>query len=173
MNSDECFEAVYEQLKELACAKLKKESNAQSIQATALVHEAYLRLSGKSDGAELWDDIGHFFGAASQAMRRILIDRARQRNSIKSGGKAVRTMLDEDALGEQASDSVPPELLLALDEGLELLTKENPTAAELVQLRYFAGLTIEQAADVLGISERTANRTWTYARAWLYEKLRR
>ena len=98
-------------------------------------------------------------------MRRVLIDRARLRNSIKFGGKAIRTKFDEDALGDQASDSVPPELLLALDDGLELLAKENPTAADLVQLRYFAGLTIEQGADVLGISERTANQYSLHRRA--------
>jgi RNA polymerase sigma factor (TIGR02999 family) len=157
---------VYDQLRRLAAARLSREAPGQSLQATDLVHEAYLRLVGR-DPAQPFDGEAHFFAAAAESMRRILIDRARRRRRLKHGGARRRVPLNLDALRvDEPSDD-----LLALDEALTAFAREDPDAAALVQLRVFAGLTHSQAAGILGISRRTADRDWAYARAWLCEAL--
>jgi RNA polymerase sigma factor (TIGR02999 family) len=157
---------VYDELRQLAAQKLAHEKPGQTLQATALVHEAYLRLVDTAQ-ADHWNSRGHFFGAAAEAMRRILIDGARRRRRRKHGGDRQRLPLDELALpvDERGDD------LLALDEALSRLADEQPLKAELVKLRYFAGLTLEEAAACLGISPATAKRYWAVARAWLYADL--
>jgi RNA polymerase sigma factor (TIGR02999 family) len=162
----ELLPLVYDELRKLAAQKLAREAPGQTIEATALVHEAYLRLVD-DEPAQHWDSRGHFFAAAAQAMRRILVDRARSKRSAKRGGGHAREELDEACL-------VAPEVgddLLALDEALQRLAAEDREAAELVQLRFFAGLTSQQAAEALGISTRTAERIWHYARAFLLKDL--
>jgi RNA polymerase sigma factor (TIGR02999 family) len=158
---------VYEELRRLAAQKLAHEQPGQTLQATALVHEAYLRLVGP-DAEAHWDGRGHFFAAAAEAMRRILVERARRRNRQRHGGGRVRLDLEQVELRDEGT----PEHLLALDEALDQLAAEEPRVAEVVKLRYFAGLTIEECAQALHLSVRTANRHWAYARAWLYERLR-
>jgi RNA polymerase sigma factor (TIGR02999 family) len=159
---------VYDELRKLATFKLAHEKPGQTLQATALVHEAYLRLVG-GNRPDAWNSKGHFFGAAAQAMRRILVENARRRSRVKHGGGRDQQEL---ALSEIAA---PPELheLLALDEALDRLHAEDPQAAELVQLRYFTGLTIPQAAEILHISPRKADFIWSFARAWLRRELSR
>lgn len=157
---------VYNELRKLAAAKLAQEKPGQTFQATALVHEAYLRLVD-GDSVQHWDSRGHFFAAAAEAMRRILVDNARKKQSLRRGGSVKRLPLEHlepSAIG-------PDENLLALDEALVRLEQLDKIKAELVKLRYFAGLTIPQAAKALGVSTTTANRYWTYARAWLHEEL--
>jgi RNA polymerase sigma factor (TIGR02999 family) len=158
---------VYEELRKLAAAKLAHEKPGQTLQATALVHEAYLRLVG-SDKRQNWNSQGHFFGAAAEAMRRILVDNARRKQSLKRGGGRARQQLEPNrlALPEFSED------LVALDEALTRLAAAEPQVAELVKLRYFAGRTLEQAAEALGIAPRTADVHWAYARAWLLAELR-
>jgi RNA polymerase sigma factor (TIGR02999 family) len=157
---------VYEELRRLAAHKLAQEKSGQTLQATALVHEAYLRLIG-AEQAHSWNGRGHFFAAAAEAMRRILVENARRKRRLRHGGDRRRIDLDTMDLAAEA----PSDDLLALDEALEQLAAEEPTAAAVVKLRYFAGLTIEQAADALNLSVRTANRHWAFARAWLYRRL--
>jgi RNA polymerase sigma factor (TIGR02999 family) len=154
---------VYAELRRLAAAQLGREKPGQTLDATALVHEAYLRLVGPAD-EERWQTRGHFFAAAAEAMRRILIDRARHKQTKKAGGGRRRLDLDgiEPALAEENGDR-----LLALDEALRQLEAEDPRKAELVKLRFFAGLTAENAAAVLGVSTSTAEKDWAYARSWL------
>ena len=161
---------VYDELRKLAAAKLSHEKPGQTLQATALVHEAYLRLI---DGApsQGWDHRGHFFAAAAEAMRRILINRARDKKRIKHGGDRQRKRIDLDQI-EIALDT-NDEQLIALDDALGRLAKEDTVSAQLVKLRFFAGLTLREAAQALGIAQRTAERQWAYARAWLYNQLRR
>lgn len=162
--TDRLLAGVYEELRRLAARKLRHEPPGQTLQATELVHEAYLRLLG-SGGP--WQNTAHFFGAAAEAMRRILIEAARRRGRLKRGGGRQRRELDEaDAI--VTSD---PTDLLALDEALERLAREDPVKAELVKLRYFAGLTVEQARRILGISRATAERYWTFAKTWLYAEM--
>jgi RNA polymerase sigma factor (TIGR02999 family) len=156
---------VYDELRRLAAQKLAHESPGQTLQATALVHEAYLRLVD-AEQAQHWNSRGHFFAAAAEAMRRILIDNARRKQRPKHGGDRKRVELD-DAL----SVAEPGEDLLALDDALNRLAALEPVKAELVKLRYFAGLSLEEAAGCLGISEATAKRYWAVARAWLYAAL--
>lgn len=157
---------VYEELRRLAGQKLAKEQPGQTLQPTALVHEAYLRLVG--GGAEQqWDNRGHFFAAAAEAMRRILVDGARHRQRLKRRG--VRHDIELDAIA--GALAVPQLDLLALDEALTQLAAEDSRKAELVKLRYFAGLSLEEAADALGIARATAARHWAYARAWLFDRL--
>src|SRR5262249_40086177 len=156
---------VYDELRQLAAQRLAQEKPGQTLQATALVHEAYLRLVD-TELAQRWDSRGHFFAAAAEAMRRILVEKARRRGRLKRGGDRQR--LDLDAV--QLSVQEVPDDLLALDEALAELTREHPEKAELVKLRYFAGLTVTEAARVLGIGTSTADRYWTYARAWLYRR---
>jgi RNA polymerase sigma factor (TIGR02999 family) len=157
---------VYEELRKIAGARLAREAPGQALQSTALLHEAYLRLVG-GDPDRAFDGHGHFFAAAAEAMRRALVDRARDRGRRKRGGGRRRAHLDLDALLAEP----PGDDLLALDEVLTALAREDPGAAALVQLRVFAGLTLGQAAVVLGVGRRTAERDWTYARAWLCEAL--
>ncbi len=164
--AEQLLPLVYDELRKLAAQKLAHESPGQTLQATALVHEAYLRLVGQDDNRH-WSGRGHFFAAAAEAMRRILINRARDRNRLKRGGGWKRIDLDRLAVADAASD----EDLLALDEALERLAQENGPCAELVKLRFFAGLTLDEAAASLGLARRTADRHWAYARAWLYEAL--
>ena len=157
---------VYEELRLLAAQKLSHESPGQTLQATALVHEAYLRLVGAEQ--QDWANRGHFFKAAAEAMRRILIDNARRKKSLKRGGHLQSVDIEESLV---ADDTWPVEEILALDEALGKLARQDPTKAELVKLRYFAGLTIEQAAKALDISHATAERYWDYARSWLRVEL--
>jgi RNA polymerase sigma factor (TIGR02999 family) len=154
---------VYDELRKLAAARMAGETPEHTLQPTALVHEAYLRLVGRRDDHR-WDGRGHFFAAAAEAMRRILIDRARHKQTRKAGGGRRRLDLDdvEPALEEGNGDH-----LLALDEALRRLEEEDPRKAELVKLRFFAGLTAEQTAAVLGVSTSTAEKDWAYARSWL------
>jgi RNA polymerase sigma factor (TIGR02999 family) len=158
----------YDELKKLAGAMLAKQSPDQSMQATALVHEAYLRVAGQNP-QQKWDNRGHFFSAAAEAMRRIQIDRARYRKRQKRGGGLKRADVDIDLLSQEslASD------VLLVSEALELLAVDDPAGAELVRLRTFDGLTITEAAERMGISARTADRYWTYARAWLSDKIKK
>jgi RNA polymerase sigma factor (TIGR02999 family) len=165
----ELLPLVYEELRKLAAQRLTQEKPGQTLQATALVHEAYLRLLD-AEQAHRWDSRGHFFAAAAEAMRRILIDNARRKGRPKHGGQLKRVNLDE-AAAVTADPIAPIDDLLALDEALSKFAVEEPAKAELVKLRFFGGLTIPQAAQVLGISEATAERYWTFARAWLYCKL--
>jgi len=153
---------VYDELRRLAAQKLAHEKAGQTLQPTALVHEAYLRLVGDGDERP-WNSRGHFFAAAAEAMRRILVETARRKRSAKRGGGRARLEFED----EQLTGPEPREDLLALDEALNKLAALNREAADLVQLRYFAGLTLPEAAQALGISPRTAGRLWAYARAWL------
>ena len=162
----ELLPLVYDDLRRLAAHRLAHEAPGQTLEPTALVHEAYLRLT-RGQAEEHWDGRGHFFAAAAEAMRRILVENARRKRSAKHGGGLVRQDLD----GAEPEMPEPRENLLALDEALTQLAAADHTAAELVQLRYFGGLSIPEAARVLRISPRTANRLWTYARAWLHEKI--
>ena len=161
---------VYDELRQLAAQKLARETPGQTLQATALVHEAYLRLVGE-DEEQHWDSRGHFFAAAAEAMRRILIDQARHKQSQKRGGSRRRVELDAGAQ-LAAPEEHAEEDLLALDEALQQFESEDPPKARLVKLRYFAGLSLADAAAALGISAATAKRHWVYARAWLYGKIR-
>ena len=156
---------VYDELRNLAAAKMAQEKPGQSLQATALVHEAYLRLLGAN--VDKWNSREHFFRAAAEAMRRILVDGARRRKRLKRGGEADRVDLFESDLITQ----VAPDQLLAVDETLQRLTEEDSQGAELVKLRYFAGFSVEEAADILQISRATAYRHWNYARAWIRDEL--
>jgi len=157
---------VYDELRKLAAQKLNQEKAGQSLDATGLVHEAYLRLVGPADLAR-WNDRGHFYAAAAQAMRHILVDRARRKRREKHGGGRQRVALDDVV----ASSASAAEELLALDEALTRLAAVDSEAATVVQLRYFAGLSIEEAAQSLGMSRATAYRHWTFARAWLLQEL--
>jgi len=164
----ELLPLVYNELRKLAAAKLANERPDHSLQATALVHEAYLRLIGDGKDEPSWDDRGHFFAAAAEAMRRILVESARRKRRHKRGGDLLR--------GEYLEDKIlVPELredLLELDKALNKLSIVDPTAANLVQLRYFAGLTLKDAANSLNLAPRTAERLWAYARAWLFHELK-
>jgi RNA polymerase sigma factor (TIGR02999 family) len=157
---------VYQELRKLASARLAAEPAGHTLQATALVHEAYIRLIGDEPCA--WQGRSHFFAAAAEAMRRILVENARRKKRLKHGGDRRRVPLDDVA----APAGAPADDLLALDEALAGLAEEDPVKARLVELRFFAGLSVEDAARCLGISRATADRFWAYARAWLYEKVR-
>ena len=156
---------VYNELRRLAAYRLAQEKPGQTLQATALVHEAYLRLMQRED--QRFENRAHFFSAAAEAMRRIVIGNARRKMRLRHGGGFERVELTEVQLAIEP----PSEDLLALDEALEELARVDPQSAELIKLRFFAGLTQQQAADVLGISRRTANSTWAFARAWLFQML--
>lgn len=164
--SEELLPLVYGELRRLAARELRDEPSGNSVQPTALVHEAYIRLVGKQ-GEPRWNHRGHFYAAAAQAMRRIVVEQARRRKALKRGGDRERLPLD----GEQMA--APPRRpdLLALDAALEQLAVEHPKVAQLVSLRFFAGLTMEQCAKAQGVSLRTAERNWTYAKAWLMEAI--
>jgi RNA polymerase sigma factor (TIGR02999 family) len=172
--AEQLLPLVYDELRKLAAQKLNQEAPGQTLQATALVHEAYLRLVASGDASapreQHWDSRGHFFAAAAEAMRRILIDQARGKHSQKRGGSMRRVELDAGAQ-LAAPEEHAAEDLLALDEALQQLEIEDPLKARLVKLRYFAGLSLQEAAAGLGISTASAKRQWVYARAWLYGKL--
>jgi len=163
--ADELLPLVYDELRRLAAVKMSREPPGQTLQATALVHEAYIRLVGAE--TQNWKGRTHFFAAAAQAMRRILVENARRKQTLKRGGDRKRLDIDDVELSVRES----PEDILALDEALAKLSQEDPVVGELVKLRYFAGLTLEQAAGLLGVSTRTADRYWAYARAWLYQEI--
>jgi RNA polymerase sigma factor (TIGR02999 family) len=165
---EQLLKVIYSELHRMAEQKLARELPGQTLQPTALVHDAWLQLVG-SDGKSGLTNRAHFFGAAAQAMRRILIDRARRKRAEKRGGSFERIDLDSVELAATANDIT----LLRIDEALEKLGLEDPPSAELVRLRFFVGMKIDEAAQVLGISERTAKRYWHFARAWLYDELRR
>jgi RNA polymerase sigma factor (TIGR02999 family) len=153
---------VYDELRTLAAARMTREKPGQTLQATALVHEAYMRLVG-GENAQHWDNHGHFFAAAAEAMRRILVENARRKESVKRGGDMCQVELQaDDVLGPTRATR-----LIALDDALRRLEEKDPPKAQLVKLRYFAGMTNRQAAEMMGIGITTANRYWTYARAWL------
>jgi RNA polymerase sigma factor (TIGR02999 family) len=165
--ADKLLVLVYDELHRIAAWRMAGESAGQTLQPTALVHEAWLRLGGDEQPA--WQNRAHFFGAAAEAMRRILIDRARRRRGIRHGGGLTRVHIDDLDLVPSVEDD---DQLLAVHEALDKLATEDPPKAELVKLRYFAGMTIEEAAMALGISEPTAKRWWTFARTWLYREIR-
>jgi len=164
--AEELLPLVYNELRRLAAQKLAQEPSGQTLQATALVHEAFLRLVDV-EKVQRWNSRGHFFASAAEAMRRILVDRAREKGREKRGGKLQRLDIDAVAL----ATSVTPDQLLAVDEALTKLALEDPAAAEIVKLRYFAGLTVDEAGQALGLSTATAYRHWNYARAWLRTEL--
>lgn len=165
--AEQLLPLVYDELRKLAAVKLANEKPGQTLQATALVHEAYLRLIG-GDQTPNWNSRGHFFGAAAEAMRRILVENARRRQRVRHGGGRIRLDLDFTPPSSKERDDE----LLALNDSLDRLASEEPAAAEVVKLRYFGGLTTRQAAEALGISPRTANRHWAFAKAWLFKDLR-
>ncbi len=166
--AEQLLPLIYDELRKLAAQKLAQEKIGQTLQATALVHEAYLRLVD-TDRTQPWNSRGHFFAAAAEAMRRILVDQARQKQSQRRGGGRQR--LDFDEVSAAASEPCPD--VLAVHEALERFEQLDPLKARLVKLRYFAGLTIPEAADALGISSTTADRYWAYARAWLHAELKK
>ena len=163
--ADGLLPLVYEELRRLAAQKMSHERPGQTLQATALVHEAYIRLVGALN--QNWSGRGHFFAAAAESMRRILIENARRKQRRKRGGDRQRIDMDD----AEVTIEGPSTDIIALDEALSKLTKEDRTVAELVKLRYFAGLNLGQAANILGISQRSADRYWAYARAWLYQEI--
>jgi RNA polymerase sigma factor (TIGR02999 family) len=167
--AEQLLPLVYDELRKLAAQKMAQELPGQTLQATALVHEAYVRLVDV-DRAQHWNSRGHFFAAAAEAMRRILIEQARRKQSQKRAGSLRRVELDGSALPASSEDG-PAEDLLALDEALQQFESEEPLKAQLVKLRYFAGLSHQEAAAALGISVASAKRHWIYARSWLYGKL--
>ena len=161
-SAEELLPFVYEELRKLAASRLANESPAQTLGATDLVHEAFIRLVG-SDSEREWNGRGHFFGAAAKAMRRIVIDQVRKKNRLKRGGGHAKVELRESQLELEGQDDE----VMAVHDSLDRLEQENPELAKLVELRYFAGLTSQDAAVALGISKATADRHWSYARAWL------
>ncbi len=165
--AEQLLPLVYNELRQLAAAKMAHERPGHTLQATALVHEAYLRLV--RNGVQTWQNRRHFFGAAAEAMRHILVDRARRKAAVRHGGEMARLSLDEVLIASQATD----ENVLRVNDALERLAERDAEAAELVKLRFFAGFTSAEAAELLGLSERTAKRTWAYARAWLFNELTR
>jgi RNA polymerase sigma factor (TIGR02999 family) len=164
--AEQLLPLVYTELRRAAAQKMAGERGGQTLQATALVHEAYLRLVG-ANNAQKWNSRGHFFAAAAEAMRRILVERARRNVRARHGGGRKKLDLEQLDLADEA----PAARVLALNEALERLAADEPVAAEVVKLRYFAGLTLEEAAAALDISLRTTNRHWSYAKAWLYQQL--
>lgn len=169
--AEDLLPLVYAELRQLAAAKMAREQPGTTLQPTALVHEAWLRLTGGGAEAAVgrWESRAHFFGAAAEAMRRILIDRARRKQACRHGGGLERAELDELEIPERAGD----EVLLRVSDALATLEREDPKSAELVKLRFFSGLGVEEAALALGISDRTARRCWRFARAWLRDALSR
>ncbi|WP_152051149.1 sigma-70 family RNA polymerase sigma factor [Tautonia marina] len=163
--AEQLLPLVYDELRRLAVQRLARERPGQTLQATALVHEAYVRLVGDQDSG--WNSRGHFFAAAAEAMRRVLVNRARDKQRLKRGGDRDRIEFEESLVADETKILD----ILALDEALEGLAREEPDCAELVKLRFFAGLTQEEAAAALGVTRRTANRYWAFARAWLRRAL--
>jgi len=165
--ADQLLPLVYQELRKLAAAKMAQEKPGQTLQATALVHEAWLRLVGTEE-QKSWNGRGHFFGAAAEAMRRILVDRARAKGRTRHGGGLQRVDLEHVTIATEDDDDT----VLAINEALENLTLESPQKAEIVKLRYFTGLEHAEIAEALGISEPTVRRHWAYARSWLYAELK-
>ncbi len=163
--TDELLPLIYEELRFLAAQKLSHEKPGQTLQATALVHEAYLRLIGNEP--QNWNSHGHFFAAAAEAMRRILVEKARAKRREKRGAGRQRVALDHAPLAIEA----PPDDIIALDEALDKLSRDHEDIASTVKLRYFAGLNLEQIAEILGVSRRTVSSYWAYARAWLHREI--
>jgi len=164
--SEELLPLVYDELRRLAGQKMSGESSGHTLQATALVHEAWMRLTGSNQSG--WANRAHFFAAAAESMRRILVEHARRKLSQKRGGGVAHAELDESSIVLAA----PPDELLAVNEALGKLEKEDPAAAELVKLRYFVGMTMEEAASAMGLAKRTAEGIWTFAKAWLGREIR-
>lgn len=164
--AEELLPLVYEELRKLAALKMAAEAPGHTLQRTALVHEAWLRLSGS--GQQTWQNRAHFFGAAAEAMRRILVEHARRKQSLKRGGGQGQVELDESIWVLTA----PPDEVLAIHEALDKLAAQDLPAAQLVKLRYFVGMTMEEAAEALGLAKRTAENLWTYARVWLHREIR-
>ena len=162
----ELLPLVYGELRRLAAARMAQEATGQTLQATALVHEAWLRLV--SDGERTWQNRAHFFGAAAEAMRRILIENARRKSRLKHGGGQARLNIEDLELG----DATPDDKVLLINEALESLEAQDPEAARIVVLKFFGGLTNQEAAESLEISERTVDRQWAYAKAWLFRYIR-
>lgn len=165
--AEQLLPAVYDELRRLAAHRLAHEKPGQTIQATALVHEAYARLVDGTPGARRWESRGHFFGAAAEAMRRILVENARRKKRLKRGGDFER----QDVELAEIAAAEPQEDLVALDEALTKLAATDKQAADLIQLRYFGGLSLPEVAKTLGISPRTADRIWAFARAWLHQEI--
>ena len=164
--SNELLELLYDELRQLAASRMAKERPGQTLEATALVHEAYLRLQPKgSDASQRWESRGHFFASAAEAMRRILIERARSKKTAKHGGDRAR----EDLEIHCPATNETPDRLLAIDEALEKLEEEHSDVSQLLKLRYFGGMQLKDAAELLGISQATAKRRWAFARAYLYQ----
>lgn len=163
--AQEAFRVIYHELRKLAAGRMAQEAGGHTLQPTALVHEAWMRLSGPQGG---WQNRSHFFGAAAEAMRRILVDHARRKRSQKRGGGIEPEQLEEAAFVLMA----PPDELLAVNDALDQFALEDPKAAELIKLRYFVGMTMEEAAETLGMPIRTAERLWTFSRAWLKREIR-
>ena len=164
---EELLPLIYEELRRLASYKMAGEAPGHTLQATALVHEAWLRLGASNQ--QNWENRAHFFAAAAEAMRRILVDHARRKQSLKRGGGAPHQELDESTLVLAA----PPDEILAVHEALDALAKEDPQAAELVKMRYFVGMSMEETSSAMDLPKRTAESIWTYARVWLRRELRR
>ena len=163
--TEDLLPLVYEELRRLAAARMAQEAAGQTLQATALVHEAWLRLV--AGGQQMWENRGHFFGAAAEAMRRILIENARRKSRLKRGGDQVRVELTELDLAE----ATPDEKVLMIDEALERLEAEDPEKAKIVVMKFFGGLTNQEVAETLGITERTVERRWAFAKAWLFRSM--
>jgi RNA polymerase sigma factor (TIGR02999 family) len=161
--ADQLLPLVYEELRKLAASKMAGESSGHTLQATALVHEAWLRLVGSKDAS--WENRAHFFAAAAEAMRRVLIDRARSKQAVRHGGGLDRVDLEKIDVPAAADE----ETLLRVNDSLDALSREDAKVAELVKLRFFAGLSVGEAALALGVTDRTARRYWRFARAWLYD----
>jgi RNA polymerase sigma factor (TIGR02999 family) len=165
--ADKLLPLVYEELRRVAARRMAQQPAGHTLQATALVHEAFLRLLASAEPK--WQDRRHFFAAASEAMRHILVDRARRKAAVRHGGGQARLELDDVLIASDATD----ENVIVVNDALERLAAHDPAAAELVKLRFFGGFTFAQAAELLDISERTAKRLWTYARAWLFDEIQR
>jgi len=165
--AEQLLPLVYDELRRLAAARMAQQPPGQTLQPTALVHEAWLKVSAR--GSTHWEGRQHFFRAAAEAMRQILIDRARAKQRLKRGADYARVNLDELEMALDAE----PETLLLLDEAMELLGREHPEKAELIKLRFYAGLSIEESAQALGVSPKTVQRQWVYARAWLFREIQR
>lgn len=163
--SDELLPLVYNELRQLASARMAQEAGGQTLQATALVHEAWLRMVGAGD--RTWQNRAHFFGAAAEAMRRILVENARRKSRLKRGGGQIRLDVEDVDLAA----ATPDEKVLLMDEALEELKAQDPERARLVVLKFFGGLTNQEVAENLGVTERTVERQWAYAKAWLFEKI--
>lgn len=170
--SDQLLPLVYEELRRLAAAKMKNEKPDHTLQATALVHEAYARLIGDGDGEKHWDNRGHFFSAAAEAMRRILVEKARAKKCERRGGEIVRMQFDEQVTYAQSIDAAEAERILAVHEALTQLELVSPQRSQLVKLRFFSGMTLEEVASLQGISKSAAHRDWALAKVWLYRYLK-